>query len=182
MIKTSTIQAAVLAACLCAIPMAQASTISKDEYHATKDRITADYKVDKAACDSLKDNAKDICVEEATAKEKVAKAELEFNYTGKASDRAHIAVVKAETAYGVAKEKCDDKTGNDKDVCVKEAKATETKAKADAKLIKDMTAACKENVEDKMDANYKVAKEKCDAFSGDAKTACMDKAKAHYNK
>jgi hypothetical protein len=33
----------------------------------------------------------------------------------------------------VAKEKCDDKAGNEKDVCVKEAKAALVRAKADAK-------------------------------------------------
>ena len=32
--------------------------------------------------------------------------------------------------------------------------------------------------EDRADANYKVAKEKCDALSGDAKDACVERAKA----
>ncbi|RZI84370.1 MAG: hypothetical protein EOP38_09325 [Rubrivivax sp.] len=183
MIKTSTIQAAVLATCLCAAPWANAATtMSKAEYRAAKDRITETYKADKAACDKLTNNPKDVCVEEAKAKEKVAKAELEYSYTGKMSDRNHLAVVKAETAYEVAKEKCDDKSGNDKDVCVKEAKAAETKAKAEAKMNKEVGESAKETVDDKNDADYKVAKEKCDALSGDAKSSCMDKVKAHYNK
>ena len=109
-------------------------------------------------------------------------AGLEYKYTGKAGDRKHLADVKAETAYDIAKEKCDDKAGNDKDVCVKEAKAVEIKAKADAKLNKEVGDASKESVEDKTDAEYKVAKEKCDAMSGDAKSSCVDKAKAHYKK
>jgi hypothetical protein len=44
-----------------------------------------------------------------------------------------VAVAKAEAEYEVAKERCDDKSGNDKDICQKEAKATEAKAKAAAK-------------------------------------------------
>jgi hypothetical protein len=35
--------------------------------------------------------------------------------------------------YDVAKEKCDDLSGNAKDVCVKDAKAAQAKAKAEAK-------------------------------------------------
>jgi len=180
---TPTIQAAVLAACLSAVSYANAAgTITKADYRAGKDAATATYKADKEACDKLADNAKDICVAEAKAKEKVTKAELEYNYTGKVGDRKHLADVKAETAYDVAKEKCDDMKGNEKDVCVKEAKATETKAKAEAKLNKEVTNASKDAVEDKMSADYKVAKEKCDALSGDAKSSCMDTAKAHYKK
>jgi hypothetical protein len=32
-----------------------------------------------------------------------------------------------------------------------------------------------------MDANYKVAKEKCDAMSGDSKDACIRDAKMKYH-
>jgi hypothetical protein len=39
-----------------------------------------------------------------------------------------------ESAYAAAKGKCDDQAGNATDVCVKEAKAVETKALADAKI------------------------------------------------
>ena len=140
--------------------------MSKADYKAGKDRISATYKSDKAACDSLSGNAKDVCVEEAKAKEKVAKAELEYSYTGKASDQNKLAKAKAEGAYAVAKEKCDDKAGNDKDVCVKEAKAAETQALADAKMNKEVHAAKTEAADDKRDAEYKVAAEKCERPGG----------------
>jgi hypothetical protein len=82
----------------------------------------------------------------------------------------------------VAKEKCDDKAGNDKDFCVKEAKAVETRALADAKMGKQIGEAKKEASEDKRDADYKVALEKCDALAGDAKASCIAAAKAKYGK
>jgi hypothetical protein len=176
-LKTSLIVAALLA-----LPVAQAANITKDDYKSGKTRISADYKADKAACSALKANAKDICVEEAKAKEKVARAELEYSYTGKAKDQTKLMEVKAKSAYAVAKEKCDDKAGNDKDVCVKEAKAVETKALADAKMGKEIGEAKKEATEDKRDADYKVAVEKCDAMSGDAKTSCVAAAKAKFGK
>jgi hypothetical protein len=37
-----------------------------------------------------------------------------------------------------------------------------------------------EATEEKMEAEYKVAKEKCNAMSGDAKRACVAEAKSQY--
>ena len=176
-LKNSLIMAAVLA-----LPVAQAATMSKEELKAAKTTISATYKSDKAACASLAGNLKDICQEEAKAKEKVALAELQFNYSGKASDQTKLRETQAKTAYAVAKEKCDDLSGNPKDVCVKEAKAVEVKALADAKLGKQVGEARKDAALDKRDADYKVAIEKCDALAGDAKASCLAVAKTQFGK
>src|SRR5690349_9460620 len=45
--------------------------------NADEDRIEAEYKADKAKCDGMNGNAKDVCEKEAKGKEKVAKAELD---------------------------------------------------------------------------------------------------------
>jgi hypothetical protein len=181
---THRFQATLLAIAIATLGLssAQAATMAKADYTAEKSRISADYKTDKAACDAMKANAKDICVEEAKAKEKVALADLEFRYTGKAADGTKLQMVRADTAYAVAKEKCDDLKGNDKDVCVKEAKAVQAKATADAKMVKKVSEARTDAAQTKVDADYKVAAEKCDAMSGDAKTACMNAAKAKFGK
>jgi len=175
-------KASLIVAALLSFSVAQAANLTKAEYKAEKTRISAEYKADKAACGSLKANAKDICVEEAKAKEKVALAEREFSYTGKATDQTKVLEAKAKSAYSVAKEKCDDLDGNAKDVCVKEAKAVEVKALADAKLGKQIGEAKKEASEDKSDANYKVAIEKCDALTGAAKDSCVGAAKTKFGK
>ena len=180
--KHFSLKASIVIAAVLAVPMAQAGTMTKAEYTATKTRIGADYKADKAACASQAGNAKDICVEQAKAKDKVALAELEYAYTGKPSDWNKVQVAKAESAYAVAKEKCDDQAGNAKDVCVKEAKAVEVKALADAKLGKKIGEARKEAADDKRNADYKVAAEKCDAMVGDAKASCIAAAKANFGK
>ena len=169
------------------------ASISKDEYKAGKDRVAADYKAAKANCGSLAGNAKDICVAEAKGREKVAKAQLEADYKPTEKNRYDVAAAKAEADYAVAKEKCDDKAGNDKSVCVKQAKAAETRAKADAKANMKVAKAGraageksadarKDAAEDKRDADYAVAKEKCDKFSGDAKDRCLNDAKARFGK
>jgi len=167
--------------------------MSRDAYKADKDKIEAQYKADKDRCGSMSGNAKDICQAEAKGKEKVAKAEVEANYKNTAQARIDARVAKADADYDVAKEKCDDMSGNQKDVCVKEAKAAHTKAKADAKVAKvdSKTAVStaekradvrKEASQDKRDADYKVAVEKCDAMSGAAKDQCVKQAKVQFGK
>jgi hypothetical protein len=173
---------ALLTAVLMALPVAHAATISKADYESTKTRINADYTSDKTACDSQSGNAKDICVEEGKAKQKVALAELEFDHSGKAADHNKVLVAKAESSYAVAKERCDDLSGNPKDVCVKKAKAAEVKALADAKLGKQIGEARKDAASDKRDAEYQVAIEKCDSLAGDAKASCVASAKVTYGK
>ena len=164
-----------------------AFSMTRAEYKSGKDEISAKYKSEKAACKSMTGNAKDICIEETKGREKVGKAELEQTYQPSDRHAYGARLTKAKADYNVAKEKCDDRKGNDKDVCVKEAKASFTSAKADAKVSKktaDATAtkvaAKKDAAEDKRDANYSVAKEKCDAMSGDAKDVCVKQAKAKY--
>jgi len=110
-----------------------AQGMSKNDYKAGKDKIAAEYKSAKTACDSLSANAKDVCIAEANGKQKVAKAELEASNKPSDKTRYAVSIAKAEADYSVAKEKCDDKAGNDKTACVKDAKAAEARAKADAK-------------------------------------------------
>jgi hypothetical protein len=180
--KIQSIQAALLCMGMLSVSAAPAEMISKSDYKTGKTRISDVYKTEKAACKSLSGNAKDVCQEEAKAKEKVARAELEFSYTGKAADQNKILVVKAETAYEVAKERCDEQTGNAKDVCTQEAKATERKTLADLKMNKDISKAKKTHASEKMEADYKVAIEKCDALASEAKTGCVNSARARFGK
>lgn len=177
--KFLSIPAALAAAGCLVFSAAQAQTTSTT---LTKERISADYKAAKAACDNLAGNAKDICVEEAKGKEKVAKAELEYSRTGKVEDMNKVMLAKAEAAYEVAKERCDDKAGNEKDVCMKEAKAAEVRAKADAKVSKESAELNKDAAADKREAEYKVASEKCESMAGEARAACVDAAKARFGK
>ncbi len=167
---------------LAATSMTAFAAMTKAEYGMAKDQIKADYKAAKASCNSLNGNAKDICVVEAKGNEKVGKADLEARYTGKAKAQYNLRLAKAEAAYDVAKEKCDDVTGNAKNVCVKEAKAGLIKAKSDAKLTKTVKNATTDAMDERMTADYKVAVEKCDALAGDAKSACVTAAKTKFNK
>jgi hypothetical protein len=124
----------IAAAVALAFGTAQAQTSSKHEMKsAEKERIEADYKADKAKCDSMQGNAKDVCMKEAKGKENVAKAELNAKNNPSASNQRKVDQAKAKADYEVAKEKCDDQKGNEKSACQKEAKAAYDRAKADIK-------------------------------------------------
>ena len=183
---------------------ALAATMSKEQYKTDKREISAAYKSDKSACKSLSGNAQDICKASASGKQTVALAELDAGY--KPSPKAHyrMRVAKADADYAVAREQCDDKAGNVKDVCVEEAKAAavaaksaaeaqlkttnanekaaETSAKAKKEAKEEGREARKDAASDKRDADYAVAKERCDSLASDARTNCMDDAKARYGK
>lgn len=181
--KTIKLQAAVAAALFagCA-SVAMAEGMPKAEYKAQKDQIEATGKAAKDACKPMSGNAKDICKEQAKADESIAKAELEAKYKGTREAAYEARVAHAKGNYNVAKEKCDDFAGNAKDVCMKQAKAAETRALADAKADKKVVQARIDARDDKIDAEFKVAREKCDAFAGDTKDRCVMDAKQRYGK
>ena len=169
------------------------TTMSKDSYTTAKSNASAQYKTDKEACSSLSANAKDICMAEAKGRDNVALADAEASYQNTAKHRESARVARAQAAYDVANEKCDDLAGNTKDVCVKEAKAALVKGKANAKVDRvvadtnkdaavKQSDARKEASVDKRDADYKVAIEKCDALAGATKDTCVSNAKAQFGK
>jgi hypothetical protein len=177
-------------------PMAAAkpaAPISKDAYDTIVKNADMQYKTEKDACASRSGNAKDICLAEASGKEKIAKADAEAAYKNTPKLREDARVTRAEATYNVAKEKCDELSGNPKDVCVKEASAVLVKAKADAKVDRvaaetrldadtRQADARNEATKNKRDADYKVAVEKCDALAGTAKDSCVSGAKVQYGK
>lgn len=168
-----------------------AFAMTKAEIQTENEKIETQLKSAKAQCDTLSGNAKDICVVEAKGAHSIAKAELEARENNTPKTQYNILVAKAEAVYAVANEKCDDLSGNAKDVCVKDAKAVLTTAEADAKADKkviDAKSTASEKVgearvgaaEEKQDANYAAAKERCDKYAGEAKENCTKDAKTKF--
>jgi hypothetical protein len=186
--KTKLLALAIALSCTFA---GSAMATTKVEYKTEKDRISGDYKVAKDKCGALKANAKDICMSEAKGAERVAKAEAETAYKPTARNTEKVGMAKAYAMYSIAKEKCDDLSGNAKDVCVKDAKVVYTKAKDDAKIAKvsmDTSKSTADKMADvKKDANsdenkamYKAAAERCDALAGAPKDTCVNDAKVKF--
>ena len=185
------LSALTIACCLAIGSGTVAAATSKAEYKAAKDQIAAKYKSDKATCAPMTGNARDICMAQAKGDQSVERAKLEESYHPSYKHRYALRVAQADATYAVAKEKCDDLAGHDKDVCVKEAKAAHVSAKADAKLSEktsdanvkargEKAVARKDASADKRAADYAVAKEKCEPLAGDVKANCIKDAKARY--
>lgn len=167
------------------LPFASAQAMSEGDYKGQQDRIGAEYRAAQQKCNSLSGNARDICVAQAKGNEKVATAELgarRDNYTAEA--RHKVRVTKAEAVHDVAKEKCDDLAGNARDVCVKDARAVLTRAKAEAEADRKASTtsqASREKVANvTREADYDAAVERCDRYAGEAKSRCVADTKARF--
>ena len=86
---------------------------------------------------------------------------------------------KAESEYRAAAAKCDARSGNDKDICMAEARLARTRTEADALSRYNNTAAGRARTRTNVaDAEYDLAKARCDAKSGADKDSCMDNSKS----
>ena len=186
-----TIKLSTLFAALALALAGNAWAVTQAEYNAQKAAISSQYKAAKASCDSLKANARDVCLTEARGVEKIGRAEAESAYNPSARNTENLAMTKAEATYDTAVEKCDDLSGNAKDVCVKDAKAAQVKATNDAKVSSnssnnttgrpDILAGGKRTgITEERQANYQAANERCDTLSGNIREACQRDAKVRY--
>lgn len=185
----------ILSVCAATLLASSAFALTPAEHEAEKTRIESEYNAAKQQCKSMKGNAKDVCEKQASGQEKVAQAELNVRADGESESNRHkLAKAKADAVYDVAKEKCDDLSGNTKDVCTKDAKAAHVKALEaakveDARMETNKNAASKQadvaqtrqEADEKVrNAEYKAAKERCDSMSGNAKDACVADAKRKF--
>jgi hypothetical protein len=175
------------------MPSATAPPISKESYEMAKTAAQAQYEVDEKACSVLSGNVQDICAATAHGKHNVAKADAEAAYDTSPKSREAARLARADAKYAVAIQTCDELAGNSKDVCVKEAKSELVKGQADANVARvsadtrndaaDKQAESRtEARDDKANAEFKVALEKCDVLAGQVKDDCVNSAKALFGK
>ncbi|PUE10921.1 hypothetical protein B9Z51_00805 [Limnohabitans sp. T6-5] len=107
--------------------------MTRAEYQTEKNKISADYKAAKTICAASKDHGKDVCMSQAHSDEKKAKAQQEDRLKPTLKSHDQTEVVKAETNYAMAKVRCNESTGKDKDNCLQAAQATGKTAKNQAK-------------------------------------------------
>lgn len=181
-IRTATAACIAGLALLCsgAAQAARPSAEAKAAYVQAKDQAALTYKTARAQCDAIAGNPKDLCVAEAkTARIRTEQeAEAYYRNTLKSYTQARMKI--ADAVFARDKVKCAALTGNDKDVCISQAKATLVATRADATADKKAIEARNDAREDKRDAQYKVAMEKCDAFAGAAKDSCVASAKSQF--
>jgi hypothetical protein len=87
--------------------------------------------------------------------------------------------VKISANYTTAKAACASFAGNAKDICIAEARGKEKVEKAELEASYKPTVKTHFEVRiAKADADYDVAKERCDDMAGNAKDVCVKEAKA----
>lgn len=116
-------------------------SMSKAQYKAAREDISDQYKTDIAACKAMVGNAKNVCIEEAKGRERIAKAQLKANYDPCDKNRQDLSTAQIETAYAVAREQCETLTGNARAVCRNEAEGEYLAAKAEATLAEQTVKA-----------------------------------------
>lgn len=114
----------------------------------------------------------------------VAPSSLEYDkglhYTAdkNAPESLKAAYKQAEQQYKQDRSNCDKMEGNSKDICVAKARADRVRSRAQAEIgIDDTSSVRRKALMDTSQAEYKLDRAKCDELKGDAKKACVKKAK-----
>ncbi|WP_332877587.1 hypothetical protein [Massilia sp. S19_KUP03_FR1] len=155
---------------------------NKAAYNLARDSAAASYKHARAACGVITGNPKDVCIADAKAARVRTEEEANAYYlnTLKAYTQSRMRIAAANFEHDKAR--CNAVTGNDKDVCISQAKATLISVQADARADSKTMEARADARADKQTAAYKVAREKCDAFAGAVKDNCVSAAKIQFGK
>lgn len=150
---------------------------NKAVYEQARSTAKAEYDAARQQCKSLAGNAKDVCVAEAKLARTRAEAQAEAIYKATPEARREAADDAADAQYELARERCDDKGGNARDVCMKDARAAYEGAKADARADEAAAEARQDAAKDKRAAMREAQAERCDTLAGEAKDACLARAR-----
>jgi osmotically-inducible protein OsmY len=179
-----TLIATLLAAAAGASYAAPTAALNHDPatYRLITQQVNADYQVAVTKCDSKPGNDKNVCLAEAKLARTHAEAKALSQYNSSPAGQARVRTVVADAEYGVAKAKCDGKSGADKDSCMNEAKSVHTAALADAKADHPSASAIGSsaagNLVSGTDNPAKAAAvDKCAQLGADANTGCVVETK-----
>ena len=112
------------------------TALSAADYRVAKVEISATYRVESEACESMRRKAKDICMAAAKGRRAVSSAELEQQQSPSIKHRYAVNLIKAKTKYAVANAQCKNAADGDRITCRKNAKNTYIVEMADAKQAK----------------------------------------------
>jgi hypothetical protein len=106
---------------------------TRTDYAAALDRVYVMYRDARVKCAPLAGHARDMCVVEANASEKRAKAAAEANYRGTIPSKADSRIANADADLMIARVACNAKAKAERSVCVNQARATNVKLVSDTR-------------------------------------------------
>ncbi|RJG14559.1 BON domain-containing protein [Massilia cavernae] len=147
-------------------------------YRNMTQKAAADYKAATSTCASMSGNARKVCVEEAKVARARAEADAVAQYKDTKKDRTKARTSLADADYSLAKTKCADMSGAEKDSCKSTARSVHTAALADAKADRNMAVASTSRASpvtgtDTRDPAKAAAVDKCAQVGGQPTTGCL---------
>lgn len=159
-------------------PALDAKTIHQQAMDAAE--IT--YDAAKLRCDALAGIPHEICVADARAARVRVEEEAGAAYKNTLAAYTQARMRIASAYYERDKTRCGAAVGNDREVCLRQAKATLVATQADARADRKAIEARLDAQDAKIDAEFRVALQKCDAYAGDVKEGCVSTARTAYGK
>lgn len=155
---------------------------AKTAYQQMMDSAEAAFDVAKARCDALVGIPHEICVADARAARVRIEEEAGAAYKNTLAAYTEARMRIATAYFERDTTRCGAAVGNDRDVCQRQAKATLVATQADARADRKAIEARLDAQDAKIDAEYRVALQKCDAYAGDVKEGCLSTARTAYGK
>ena len=157
-------------------------------------QINADYKAQNKHCKTLTSHDRDVCMKEMGERKKIALADLKARFAPSDKAAYQAGVVRADAAFAVSQEKCNERPNHSRKVCKKDAKALHVRALEDARIAliearmadtpaaRDtaVAAARKTAVVERRAMDYDAASERCKAVADDAQAQCLEDARRVY--
>lgn len=155
---------------------------AKTAYQQAMDGAEKTFELAKARCDAIAGIPHEICITDARAAR--VRTEEEAGAAYKNTLAAYIqARMRIASAYHERdKTRCGALAGNDREVCLQQAKATLVASQADARADRKAIEARLDAHDEKIAAEYRVALQKCDAYAGAVKDQCVSTARTAYGK
>lgn len=142
------------------------------------DNTAANYKADMAKCNSMTGSAKAVCTEEARAARAhaTATAVAAGNKSQSEINKARISAVEAD--YGLARARCNEKSGDDKDDCLDAARKAHAGSVADVRAGREWSStmgrsAAGTTATGAGEVKDAAALSKCEQMTGNSKSACL---------
>jgi len=183
-----------------------APAMSDNQYQSARRVLAAEYDANREACRSVPGRSIGLCMAEAHREFQIGSARLEATYmpSRSASYKARVAIANAD--YLVERRKCNEKLGDVKRLCVKQARAAliadkaaayasedaslatravNEKANAARKAMREeeeRTEARKDAATERRDLDLRIAKEYCRTMPDDGKLACAKEAEKRFGR
>ena len=151
-------------------------------YQQTMDGAETTYEAAKTRCDALAGIPHDICIADARAARVRIEEEAGAAYKNTLAAYTQARMRIASAYYERDKARCGAAVGNDREVCQRQAKATLVATQADARADRKAIEARLDAQDVKIDAEYRVALQKCDANAGEVKEGCVSTVRTAYGK